>query len=124
MNEDNETPDAIALLVDDHEGVLRSVSRALEGHFHLVLTATNQEEAEKHLESNRVTHVVCDYDLGEGQPRGTTLLSNWRGQYPGIQRALILTGTQPSTLPPAPIGVDEVLDKMCSREVLLSKLGV
>jgi len=121
----HETPSQkIVLLVDDEPLVLRSISRVLKRRFDVVLTASNQAEAEKHLEEHTVTHVVCDYHLGADQPRGTTLLSEWRGQHPGIERAVILTGTARESIPPAPIGIDDILDKLCSQEVLFEKLLV
>lgn len=122
MGQDNKKN--IVLLVDDQQLILKHLSRMLRSHFSQILTATTPAQAEQLLRQHEVTHIVCDYDLGDDKPRGTTLITQWRGQYSTIQRTVIMTGVEPSSLFPSPVGVDEILDKPYSLKQLLASLGI
>ena len=115
---------SVVLLVDDQEMILKSVSRVLQPHFDLVLTAATPEQAEQHLAQHEVTHIICDYHLGDDLPRGTDLIPTWRERFKTIRKAFIFTGSQRASLPPAPIGVDDILNKPMSAQTLLAKLNV
>ena len=103
-------PRRILLLVDDDPNVLRSLSRLLGPEFDLLLTAQTVEDAERLLEDNPVTHLVCDGDLGPSSPAGLELVPRWRRQHASIVYAVIFSGSDLSRIP-APHGVDSLLPK-------------
>jgi len=115
-------PPAI-LLVDDEELVRRTMARALARYFPEVLTAANQTEAEQMLEHREVTHVICDWNLGEGHPKGTEIVPLWRERWPSITHAVIFSGTAPADIGEQLPGVDGVVDKADGLEPLLEALG-
>ena len=57
----------IALVVDDKVLVTKAVARVLGRRFETVLTANTPQEAELHLSTHHVTHLLCDFILGEGK---------------------------------------------------------
>ncbi len=98
------------LVVDDEPRICKHIARLLEKSFDSVRTATSQSEAEQVLGEARVTHLICDYNLGDDSPLGTELISEWRGRFPSIGLAVLFTasaGFHISTLP----GVDRVFFK-------------
>jgi CheY-like chemotaxis protein len=105
------------LIVDDEELVCRVLSRDFKHKFDRVLFATRPEDAEEILATGEVTSVVCDYNLGDGAPRGTELLEKWRKAYPKIERAVIYTGTDPSR-----IGLTKWIDSTVSKGLPLAHL--
>lgn len=111
------------LILDDDARVGKSVARILLCGFDRVFTATTPSQAEALLGSNRVTHLVFDCDLGEGQPKGTDLVSRWRNEYPAIERAVIVTGSRLSEIDPPP-EVDVVLSKPAARVELFAALAI
>jgi DNA-binding response OmpR family regulator len=113
--------DALILLVDDDPLILKTVSRNLMRHGCKVLLAQDAAKAEHHLEAARVTHVLCDYDLGGTQPKGTELIVKWRVKYSAIETACIYTGAGIVT---APLGVDRILHKPTTSDGLLAALGL
>ena len=102
--------EAVLLVVDDESTVCRAICRILRSRFADIQSACTPEEAVAVLDSRRVTHVLCDYRLGAGQPTGTELVQRWRSQHPSIERAVILTGVEVTQLE-APGGVDAVVPK-------------
>jgi len=118
----NEPRATLALLVDDHELVRRTMARALTKYFPEVLTAANQTEAEQMLEHREVTHVICDWNLGENHPKGNELVPLWRDRWPSISRAVIFTGTAPEDIATAP-AIDGIVDKADGLEALLEALN-
>lgn len=82
----------VALVVDDEPIFCRSMSRLLGKAFDEVHTAGSPDEAEQILEAHPVTHLVCDYRLGSDLPPGSVFVQRWREAYPGINRAVVLTG--------------------------------
>ncbi len=98
------------LVVDDEPGICRNMARLLGGCFDCVHTATSQSEAERVLREERITHLICDYNLGEDVPSGAELISEWRGRFPSIGRAVLFTGSTKSEISILP-GVDRVFFK-------------
>jgi len=113
--------DSLILLVDDDPLILRTVSRNLMRRGCKVLLAQDAAKAEHHLETARVTHVLCDYDLGSAQPTGTELIEKWRRAHRAIETACIYTG---AGLVVAPPWVDRILHKPTTTDGLLSALGI
>jgi len=109
------------LVVDDDPQIQRLLVRCLARDFDEILVAGTPAEAERLLVSHAVTHVVTDYDLGAGHPRGTALVEGWRCRYRSIELAVLLTGSLPSRakIPPA---VDRCFTKGADLEVLRSAL--
>jgi ActR/RegA family two-component response regulator len=114
-------PKRNVLVVDDEAQVCTMLKRAFGPSFDQVLTATSCAAADVLLKDGCVTHLVCDYMLGAGQPLGTAAVVAWRKAYPTITRALIFTGSDiaNATIPPE---VDAVLSKTESVKVLLRGL--
>ncbi len=110
------------LIVDDQASVLRSLARVLGLCFESVYTAITAGEASLLLETKSVTHIVCDYWLGHGQPVGLDLIPGWRKNYPSIERAIILSGSDPERIVPVR-GIDAVLSKTVGLDELMKHLS-
>jgi CheY-like chemotaxis protein len=106
------------LVVDDEPKVCTMLRRALGPSFDKVLTATSCSEADILLKDGCVTHLVCDYCLGAGQPLGTDSVASWRETYPSITRAVLFSGSAPESIVPPP-EVDAVVSKLTSTKDLL-----
>ncbi len=98
------------LVVDDEPRICKLVARLLEKSFDSVHTATSQSEAERILGEERVTHLICDYNLGDNTPLGTELISEWRGRFPSIVLAVLFTASAAFQVKILP-GVDKVFFK-------------
>ncbi|MCP4601296.1 MAG: hypothetical protein GY847_12360 [Proteobacteria bacterium] len=112
----------ILLVVDDDENISKALKRLLGRKFHEIVTAQNSGEAVLLLETRSVTHLVCDYWLGNGEPLGIDLVPAWRMKYPSIERAVIFTGNEINSIP-VPFGVDEILSKSVESTPLINALG-
>jgi CheY-like chemotaxis protein len=111
MENDKKTPQHDTLLVvDDEPRICKHIARMLEKSFDSVHTATSQREAEQVLGEARVTHLICDYNLGDDSPSGTELISEWRGRFPSIGLAVLFTASAESQISILP-GVDKVFFK-------------
>jgi DNA-binding NarL/FixJ family response regulator len=113
----------ILLIVDDRKLVLRSLKRALERkeQFDEVYVADSPESGELLLREKAVTHLLCDYNLGAFN--GAHLVNVWRERYPGIERAVIISGEILDNGPAVSImGVDAVAPKTVSPDILVDKL--
>lgn len=108
------------MIVDDDDGLCRSLSRIVRLHA-TALVATTVDEAEEHLSVNAVTHLICDYNLGDGVPRGTDLIVEWRKKHPTIRTAILCTGTSATEFV-LPAEVDILLPKPVSIDELVSAL--
>jgi len=115
------SPNGILMIVDDTPNIGRALSRLLGKHFDEVHAAASASEASALLGKKPVTHIICDYCLGEGEPPGVDLVPRWRTEHPSIERAIILTGLDPTTLHASP-GVDAVVSKLAGSEELLRLL--
>lgn len=91
-------PTRCLLIVDDRPEILRSLKRYMAPLFREVLLAETPEEAESHLRAATPDTLLCDYWLGDGLPTGTELIARWRGEFPCLQRLVLMTGTKPSAL--------------------------
>ena len=108
----------ILMIVDDTPNVGRALSRVLGRYFDEVHPLTSASEAAALLGQMPVTHVICDYCLGDGDPPGVELVPRWRREHPSIERAVILTGLDPTTLLAGP-GIDAVVSKLADTEELV-----
>ncbi len=113
----------VALVVDDKILVTKAVARVLGRRFETVLTANTPQEAELHLSSNHVTHLLCDFILGDGVPTGAELIPRWRTAYPGIVRAVLFTGSVLTKIV-VPPEADALLSKPMSTDELFTALGL
>ena len=112
------------LVVDDDPIVARAVARFFGRHFDAVFVAHNVEEAELLLRDTlSVTHVVCDHFFGEGQRRGLDVLPEWRLQFPCIQVAVLLSGSELGRLVMCE-GIDAFVSKPPDVGELSSVLGI
>ena len=78
------------LVVDDEPGICRNMARLLGGCFDCVHTATSQSEAERVLREERITHLICDYNLGETKSEISIL--------PGVDRVFFKPGDLPELI--------------------------
>ncbi len=112
----------VLLVVDDDENVCKALRRLLRRDFDEVMTAKSSSEAGSLLESKSVTHLICDYWLGRGQPLGVELIPTWRRRFPSIDRAVIFTGNEIDSIP-VPLGVDRILSKSLDPMSLIKFLS-
>lgn len=89
------------LIVDDEELVCRGILRTFKRTFDDVQFAIHPDEAERILKRGEVTHLVCDYHLGETLPNGVEWMERWRKAYPKIQRAVLYSGADLSEISPS-----------------------
>jgi DNA-binding NtrC family response regulator len=113
----------IVLIVDDNQMIRRMLWRNLKNVFDEVLTAADPDEADRLLRENRVTHLLCDCDLGHNAPLGCDLVPAWRKMQPSISRAVIFTGSDVSNtkMPPE---VDCVVPKTEELKELITALKI
>lgn len=102
----------VLLIVDDFPEILRSYRRYMEKRFDAVHVASNSAEAVARLStaSPPVTHLVCDYWLGDGEPLGTVLIPRLRASCSSLSVAVLVTGSEAKALAPVG-GVDAVFQK-------------
>jgi CheY-like chemotaxis protein len=117
----NSNAPVIALVVDDEAEVCRALHRILKNSFDKVFTTTCIEEADRILRQNRITHVVCDCNMGDGIPLGFCFVPQWRKICPTIERTVIFSGTDLSNRK-LPEEVDAVLCKSAKPKELLEAL--
>jgi DNA-binding response OmpR family regulator len=102
------------LIVDDNETLAQMVKRSLEirrGNGDRIFIATVVAEAETILKTENITVLMCDYDLGPCQPRGTSLTADWRRRFPSIENAFIYySGGNLSEIPKI-AGVDAIFSR-------------
>jgi ActR/RegA family two-component response regulator len=110
----------IVLLLDDNEYTLRVLNRLLKRRFDTVLTATNASSAEVLLQNNKVTNLVCDH--GVGSPSGGELIAHWRGLFPSIKRAVVLTGADVESIE-IPPEVDCLISKAKGVFDIIAEIG-
>jgi CheY-like chemotaxis protein len=111
----------ILMVVDDTPNIGRALSRMLSKHFDEVHVLASAAEAAAFLSGRPVTHVICDHCLGEGDPLGIELVPVWRKEHPSIERAVILTGLDETTLITRP-GIDAIVSKLTGTEELVRVL--
>ena len=111
------------LVVDDEPGICRHMARLMRECFECVYTATSQREAERILGEERITHLICDYNLGQNVPSGAELISEWRGRFPSIGRAVLFTGSSESEISILP-GIDRVFFKPMDLPELIATFSM
>jgi len=114
------------LIVDDSEEMIRHLVKLSKGRFDgLFYTATTPKAAVKQLvqEQGTITHIVCDWDLGQAHPKGEALLSDWRRTFKGIERCVLWTGENLNGVE-LMTGIDAVVSKSESITKLFESLGV
>ena len=111
------------LIVDDQPLVARTLRRYLLRKFDTVYVANEALDADSILRTvvPPVTHVICDFYLGDDSPLGTALVARWRREFASIEVALIVSGSELGAIC-RPRGVDAVLGKPLDLPVLLSLL--
>jgi ActR/RegA family two-component response regulator len=112
----------VVLVVDDEPVFCRALSRVLEKSFDEVHVATVPAQAEQVLESFPITHLVCDYRLGEHLPPGTVFVSKWRRRFANIRRAIVLTGAMDYYVFDVPPEVDAVRAKGIDNDDLVATI--
>ena len=113
----------ILLVVDDDPLICRMLSRRLSSSFEALRTACTKKEAETWLGKEEISHLIYDYNLGDGVPRGAELVATWRGKYPSIERAVLFTS---ACLDKAvgTSGIDAVIYKTTDFNELMKSLGL
>ena len=74
--------------------------------------------ASKLLDTEKVTHLLCDQNLGSSS-RGQDLLVSWRSAHPSIVFAALMSGA-PLDLERLPEGIDAALNKPIELTDLLA----
>ena len=108
------------LLLDDSEQVLKILSRHLRRRFDAIFTATDSTNAEKILEEQEISTLVCDH--GVASPSSVQLITKWRKRYKSIKRAVILTGADVSAIKPTS-SVDAILYKNLPLRNILTEVA-
>ncbi|MDJ0762161.1 MAG: hypothetical protein QNJ97_04155 [Myxococcota bacterium] len=103
-------PERTLLIVDDDNCVCNAVSRLFVGRFDRILMANTSGEAASVLSAYTITHLICDYWLGSGEPTGIDLIPKWRKAHTSICRAIVFSGTDLNEID-IPLGVDKILRK-------------
>ena len=93
------------------------LSRVLKKYASHVYVAATPAEAKSILRDHSVNFVVCDFNLGEEAPSGVELIEDLRGEFSGIERAVIFSGEDRGSIPPSPT-TDQVLHKTQDLEQL------
>ena len=112
----------VLLIVDDDPRICRMLSRRLESSFDGFHTAGTPADAERKLKEESITHLICDFNLGEEAPNGTDLIAKWRSQYPSIERAVLFTSA-PLNDKIKPAGVDALIHKTTDFNQLMEALN-
>lgn len=108
--------------MDDESSVGRALSRMLRSKVDEILVAVSPLEAEMLLDTQEVTHLICDHWFGRGQRLGVHLVRQWKETYPSIKRAVLLTGTDISLIEVQP-DIDAILDKTVDEKAISRALG-
>lgn len=113
----------VVLLVDDEPDITTLFKRVLKRSFDEVHVALSGAEAAEILASKPVTHVVTDFFLGVNEPQGTTLVAQWRAQYPNIRFAAVFTGRVSTKELAGQPGIDAAFAKPGGFEDLIALLN-
>jgi DNA-binding NarL/FixJ family response regulator len=113
----------VLLIVDDKPFMGRALARVMKYKFDQVLIAHDPDQALEQLGESRVTHLVCDCNLGPRFRLGIEYIAAWRRLSPSIERAIVYSGTDLNDVETPP-EVDQVLPKTTEPKELLEALGV
>ena len=111
---------SVLLILDDEPMIVRLITRWFKHDFSEIHYATTPVEAEALLASKRITHFVCDANLGPDQPQGIELINRWYPMYPDLEKAVLFTGMALDSVPTRE-GV-QIISKGDDPNVLLSHL--
>ena len=114
----------VLLIVDDDRQVARAAKRAISPSFDAVLSTTDPHAATRILEQKKVSHVLCDLNLGldvHGALNGFAFASLWRSAFPHLEKIVIFTGEDVCDLT-IPLDVDAVLPKSASIDRIAETL--
>ena len=111
----------ILLIVDDDPVMLQNLELICRAICDNVHTASNAIDAEQVFKTNRVTHLICDYELGNGLLPGTALITGWKKSFPSLQKAILFTATSIGEID-VPPEVDVVKSKEGRVEELILEL--
>jgi CheY-like chemotaxis protein len=109
----------VLLVVDDDFLVAQTLSKILRPYFSCIILAKSEMEAKQALEK-RITHIICDFDLGDGQRPGNELVNEWRDNY-NLKKAIILTGDNVDDVERY-AGIDSVISKPADSQKILDAL--
>ena len=115
------------LIIDDESSVRRVLTRILSKRADTVLTTATIADALLILETNKITHVICDHLLGPGQQTGIDAVSDWKFKCPSIKSLLILTGAITSlnnTTASIPKGIDAIIAKTTDPMDIADRLKI
>lgn len=79
------------LVADTHIPIHKLFKRCFTSQFHEILTACNEEDAEKLIRTGNVSHIVISSQIAETTST-RELVARWRSQFPSIQRVILHTG--------------------------------
>ena len=103
----------VLLILDDDKYMVRALLRSFDSLFDEIFGVTDPDEATSILELNRVSHIICDLNLGVNVETGTngfTLSTLWRKRFPTIERIVIYSG-EPLGNISIPPEIDAVVQK-------------
>jgi len=108
-------------VVDDDPVMLQNLEIIFGSIFDEVFTACNPLEAEAVLRVHPISHLICDYELGEGVLPGTLLIAGWRRSYPKLRKTVLFTATLRTSIE-VPPEVDTLMSKRAPVETLIAEL--
>ena len=111
------------LIVDDDSRLCRMLIRRLISRFDTLYAASTLEEANRRLDLEEITHLICDHHLGDGAPKGTELVARWRREHSSIERAVLFTDEHLYEVA-APAGLDAIVYKTTDFYELVAALGL
>lgn len=113
----------ILLVIDDESAVCRALRRLLGPRVDQFITAETAEDALTVLETRSVTHVLCDFALGPGQPNGIDMARQWKTQFSSLKKVIVITGTNAAD-GECPEGIDRVIGKATDPDTLMEYLAL
>ena len=111
------------LIVDDDPRLCRILARRLTSSFDALRTASSPKEAKRWLDTEEITHLIFDHNLGEGVPKGSELVPRWRREHGSIERAMLFTGELPDEAIET-AGLDAIVLKTTDLYELMAALGL
>jgi DNA-binding NtrC family response regulator len=110
------------LIVEQLPDIGRAYARSLCRYdLEEVVIAATPQEAESFLDRSEGVCLVCGHSLG--QLTGAELVARWRRRYPGLEKAVLVTGTD-STVARSTPGIDAVFAQPPDMEAVARALGL
>jgi CheY-like chemotaxis protein len=116
------------LIVDDCEEVVHMVKRFVAPKFDNIWGATSPSEATRILKGQKVSHLLCDLNLGprdEDRLSGFVYAAEWRKAFPELERIVIFTAEDISdiTIPlHIPRYVNDIVSKNSGMDCVVEAL--